>query len=233
MRNYLLLPFLFILTAILALNPFTRYINIVLAVIEIILIYSLFAHNEKRKKEHNNLTISLVRKNVHDYLNCVQVISCYATLNKTDEIIKYIPYINYLAKQIKLISTFSDTELVIYLYELTLEYPGIKIELEIEDEISEIRDRLDGKLVLKTLKGFVENIHKNIDKTKETKLLISMANIDNEFIINLEFEGNIKHVRKKIQSIGRKLIKKNGNINIDLYTEECCSLGLFFPLKKT
>lgn len=240
MKNYLLFIVIFILLIVLAVQPFDIIINIVIAIFEFgLILYILIKNNDNyksnetqiRQSECNKMITSIVRKNWHDLLNCVQVISCYATLGKNKEIIDYISYINYLSKQNKLMSSFSDDDLVIYLYRLTVGYPDLVIEIEIEEEIAELKEKIDGKWVLETLKDFIDAINLAINKNMETSLLLSIGSTEEEFIINLELEGNINHMRNKINSLGKRLISQDGDFNIDLDSEENCILVLYFPLK--
>ncbi len=219
--------------------PYEGTINILILFLEIIiLIYLWFRINKKWNSRRcndincNHLIIEIMRKFRHDMLNNIQIISCYATLKRNEDIINQITTINYIAIQQSLIASFSNETFAAYFYKIHALFPNLIIELEIEEDINIVKDRFNERLTSDLLDKTIKVIYLVVDDTIEQHLSLFIGSSNDYLIINLEFEGSIAKVYNKIHKIEKKMIRNNGKFVIGLNTDQKFIVDMHFPLKK-
>jgi len=184
------------------------------------------------KNEYNKKVISLLQNFRHDWLNHMQVILGYNSLNKSDKIAGYIKQVNEEAKQRTLISKLGQTDLVIFLFMLPVEYPNIDLQLELSEDLNTVNFRSIGEQLLQLLKGLFGHLQNNLlDEHQIHTLLLSMNRLENQLVVNIEYEGNFEPHYTFISTLGEKLKHQGGEFFIDLYNDQEFIVEFYFPIE--
>lgn len=180
----------------------------------------------------NQLIIEMMNKYRHDIANDIQIISCYATLKRNEDIIEQITVINNSAIQQGLIADFANEALTAYLYKIHALFPNLTIDLEIEEDIILVKNRYKEKLVYEIFDEIIKEIYLLVEGNIEQHLFIYIGNNNENLIISLEFEGSVAKIYDRILKIGRKISRNNGEFVISLNTDKMFIVDMYFPLKK-
>ncbi len=234
---------LFILVLLQTFQPFSLVFAIMLLIIQIGLIFWLWFRLQKKRKSNyiennsfmpcNQRIIQILKIYRHDWLNHLQIILGYASLKKADQISPFIDKIIHQSKQLGLVSSFHHVNLATYLLMIPLDYPNLKVELEVADDFIHLEDKVDGEWMHYYIKSFLDIIHHSATgKSDVHQLFLSLAIHKEKAVVDIEIEGNVEQVYPDIQGLGEQLEVEGGFFSIDLFNVQELVMELQFHLVK-
>lgn len=141
----------------------------------------------KLKKEF----IRFLRQYRHDWLNHLQVIKAYASMDKKDELSRFIDQLIINAHEEARISRLGDVELSYFL--LTYNWTQDKLQLDVELEIDE-HEQIDQigpryPYLLNWIKQLTQSMENIALVGEENRLLLLLSYLDRQLTICVDFIG--------------------------------------------
>ncbi|MFV9510890.1 Spo0B domain-containing protein [Tepidibacillus sp. LV47] len=227
----LILLILFLVTALLLLIVWTKYKQLQRYIKAKEILHNE-NHQQECQQECDDKEISLLRYYRHDCLNHLQVILGYAYLKKIDKIISYISQVREEARQHTLISKLNHHDLAVFLYMLPIDYPKIHVQLELSEDLPTIDFQKDGSIILQTLQSIFCHLQRHtLDEYYIHSLILAMNRLENQIVVNIEYEGNFAPYYEEVTKIGEQVKQQGGEYFIDLFNEQECIMEFHFPIQ--
>lgn len=219
---------------------FINWVLIILLILVIVQLILIFQNKKKQKQlvaeyreKSNREIVQLLQVYRHDWQNYLQIIFGYTTLKKYDQIPNYIEKINEISKQQSIIGSFNNQNLAAYLYTISINYPLLSYELDIDDSMAILaKANSKDRLIYEGIKMIIDLLYKTVKDNNKHHLIISMTTFDNKIMITLEYEGNIDEVFAEILSLKNSFVDIDSDYQllVDLHNEQESIIELHIQL---
>lgn len=168
--------------------------------------------------------IGFLRHYRHDWLNHLQIIKAYLSMDKKDELCRYLNQLIVQVHDEARLSQLGDPELSYFL--LTYNWVQDKLHLDVEiestngEEFSKLGEEYPYLLpLLQQIIGLLEEICLPFD---ENRLLLLFSYEENQLMINFDLLGqwDRRAVNEKVEALEELVAKKQGKLEYDLHNQE-------------
>jgi len=156
----------------------------------------------------------------HDWLNHVQIIKGYISLNKTEQAQKYLDSVIVNAHYESKISNIGHVDLAYLL--LTYNWTQDKIVLDVEIEEDDVEISVIGTnypYILTWIKEVIALVERNSVCFHDNRLSIVFHLTKNDLVLELEFSGKWTLVEGCFNPLHGMVKKENGSLEVKRSTE--------------